>query len=82
VKDGKLWVNGVAQDEPYLLEQDFAGVYPQAGEEEVVSEGKVFVLGDNRNNSGDSRYFGPIDIESIMGCAFAVYWPISHWRGL
>lgn len=78
VKDGVLWVNGVAQEEPYLLERPFGG----PDEEWVIDEGQVFVMGDNRNNSGDSRFFGPIDEESIMGCAFAVYWPIGHWRGL
>jgi signal peptidase I len=78
VKDGALWVNGVAQEEPYLLEQDFVGEEAEL----EVPEGTVFVMGDNRNNSGDSRFFGPIDEESIMGCAFAVYWPIGHWRGL
>lgn len=78
VKAGDLWVNGVAQDEPYLLEEDFAGEYPEM----VVPEGMVFVMGDNRDESGDSRFFGPVDTEAIMGCAFAVYWPIGHWRGL
>ncbi|MBN1628647.1 MAG: signal peptidase I [Thermoleophilia bacterium] len=82
VRDGALWLNGVAQEEPYLLEQDFAGVYPDDGEDELIQEGEVFVMGDNRNNSGDSRFFGPIDANLIMGCAFAVYWPIGHWRGL
>ena len=82
VRDGKLWVNGIAQEEPYLLEQDFAGVYPDDGPETLIREGEVFVMGDNRNNSGDSRFFGPIDADLIMGCAFAVYWPIGHWRGL
>jgi signal peptidase I len=82
VRDGALWVNGVAQEEPYLLEQDFAGTYPDDGQEELILEGEVFVMGDNRNNSGDSRFFGPIDVDLIMGCGFAVYWPIGHWRGL
>ncbi len=78
VSDGELYVNGVAQDEPYLLEQDFEGVYPET----EVPDGMVFVMGDNRNNSGDSRLFGPISKDLIIGCAFCVYWPIGHWRGL
>ena len=78
VKDGVLWVNGVAQEELYLMDRPFAG----PDEEWTVPEGKVFVMGDNRNNSGDSRFFGAIDVDSIMGCAFAVYWPLGHWRGL
>jgi len=78
IRDGELYVNGVAQEEPYLLEQDFAGEYPET----VIPDGQLFVMGDNRNNSGDSRFFGPIDKELVLGCAFCIYWPIGHWRGL
>ena len=78
VSGGKLYVNGVAQNEPYLLEQDFDGEMPET----VVPPGDVFVMGDNRNNSGDSRLFGPISTDSIIGGAFVVYWPIGHWKTL
>jgi signal peptidase I len=78
VRDGSLYVNGVAQTEPYLLEQDFQGEYPPT----VVPPGHVFVMGDNRNNSGDSRMFGPIPTDSIIGGAFVIYWPIGHWGGI
>jgi signal peptidase I len=76
ISGGKLYVNGVAQDEPYLLEQGFNGEMPEI----VVPAGHVFVMGDNRNNSGDSRLFGPISTDSIIGKAFLVYWPIRHWK--
>ena len=78
IADGRLYVNGVVQEEPYLLEQNFAG----ESEQWMVPEGELFVMGDNRNNSGDSRFFGTISEDSVLGCAFCVYWPISHWRGL
>jgi len=78
VKNGVLYVNGEPKDEPYLLERPFAGDMA----EEVVPPGKVFVMGDNRNNSGDSRFFGPIDRDSIIGCALCVYWPVGRWKGL
>jgi signal peptidase I len=78
ISDGTLFVNGVAQGEPYLLERHFEGEFAEI----VVPSGQVFVLGDNRNNSGDSRFFGPIETRSIIGSAFAVYWPVGHWRGL
>ena len=78
VSGGKLWINGVAQNEPYLLEQDFSGDM----DEMVVPAGDVFVMGDNRNNSGDSRLFGPIPTNVIIGGALVVYWPIGHWKTL
>jgi signal peptidase I len=78
ISGGKLYVNGVAQNEPYLLEQDFNGDMPETR----VPTGQVFVMGDNRNNSGDSRLFGPIPTSSIIGKAFIVYWPIKHWKTL
>jgi signal peptidase I len=78
VHDGRLWVNGKALDEPYVKE------YPILGEfaERVVPPGHVWAMGDNRNNSGDSRRFGPVAVGEIIGVAFAIYWPPSHWGGL
>jgi signal peptidase I len=78
VKDGRLYVNGVALKEPELAEQDILGEFPEI----VVPDRKVFVMGDNRNQSSDSRIFGPIGIDSIMGTVFAIYWPIGRWGGL
>jgi len=78
ISNGKVYINGTVIDEPYLLEQGFAGDYPET----LVPAGQLFVMGDNRNNSGDSRFFGPIDRKAVIGCAFVVYWPIKHWRGL
>lgn len=78
VHDGDLYVNGSAIDEPYLKDQDFAGEYPET----TIPPGTVFAMGDNRNNSGDSRLFGPVDEDAIIGCAFVVYWPVGHWSGL
>ena len=78
VKGGKLYRDGLAQDEPCLLEQVIQGDTP----EEVVPDGYVFVMGDNRNNSLDSRRFGPISKSMIIGKAFVVYWPVGHWKGL
>lgn len=78
VKGGALYLNGVAQDEPYLKEPYIEGVYP----EETVPEGYIFAMGDNRNRSGDSRVFGPVPLESILGKGFVIYWPPSKMGGL
>ncbi len=48
----------------------------------VVPKGKVFVMGDNRGNSQDSRYIGPIDEDKIVGRAFVTIWPPSDFSGL
>jgi signal peptidase I len=78
VHDGVLWVNYVAQDEPYIKERPILDDFPEI----TIDPGYVWVMGDNRNNSGDSRVFGPVSEEAIMGEAFAVYWPLGHLSGL
>ncbi len=78
VHDGLLYVNGVAQDEPFIKEHPIVGDFPET----TISPGYVWAMGDNRNNSGDSRVFGPVSEEAIMGEAFAIYWPLGHISGL
>jgi signal peptidase I len=76
VENGALYVNGEPQVEPYLNNEDFLdeGSYGPTR----ISEGEVFVMGDNRNNSRDSRFFGPVPMENIEGEAFVVFWPPAH----
>ncbi len=78
VHDGQLYLNGVAQDEPYVKDYPIQGDYPET----EIQDGYVWAMGDNRNNSGDSRVFGPVPLDSIMGEAFAIYWPLNRIRGL
>jgi signal peptidase I len=72
IYDGNVYVNGSAITEPYLMEPPF-GNYG----EHIVPEGSVFVLGDNRNNSEDSRSWGFLAIEDIIGKAVFRYFPFN-----
>ncbi|CAF2122244.1 hypothetical protein HID58_009573 [Brassica napus] len=62
VRDGKLFVNENVQEEEFVLEPMSYGMEPMS-----VPKGYVFVLGDNRNKSFDSRNWGPLPIENIVG---------------
>lgn len=83
--DGGVLIDGVPYDEPYVGNNrtfvngwltDCANEAPSL-DRCLVPEGKVFVMGDNREASTDSRFFGPIDIDSIVGRAFIKLWPIG-----
>ena len=77
VENGVLSVNGEVRNEPFVNEElPDRGAYGPAR----VPEGDVFVMGDNRANSRDSRFFGPVPIENIEGEAFASFWPLSRIR--
>jgi signal peptidase I len=77
-RDGRVFVNGEPIDEPYLP----VGTEISAFGPVEVPEGKLFVMGDNRNNSDDSRNFGPIDIDQVVGHAFLLIWPPSDFDTL
>lgn len=61
-KDGKVYRNGTALTEPYVKEPML-----YTSDRIVVPENHVFVMGDNRNNSSDSRYIGPVPIDHVLG---------------
>lgn len=83
-----VYVNKVALKEPYLdsrdTEQEDLNERCRQPEmaELVVPAKQVFVLGDNRPQSMDSRMFGSVDENRIVGRAFVVLWPLSRWRWL
>lgn len=74
VRGGKLFVNGRPKTEPYIRPESSTSNYGPL----KVPKGKVFVMGDNRGNSKDSRYFGPIDKKKLLGKAFFIYWPVTR----
>ena len=77
VEGGALFVNGEPEDEPYLNTDVVPDLTPSYGPTEVP-EGKIFVLGDNRGNSGDSRFFGFVPTETVKGEAFLRFWPLTR----
>lgn len=78
VKNGALYVDDQKLDEPYLKDQTPMQDYGPT----TVGADKVFVMGDNRSNSEDSRVFGPIPESSIVGKAFVLIWPLNRFRWL
>ena len=73
-RDGHVYIDGQRLDEPYLPD----GTQTTNLEPQTVPEGHVFVMGDNRGDSMDSRVFHAIDQDLIVGRAFVRVWPIPH----
>lgn len=80
--DGLVYVDGEPLDEPYLPSGGLDDGPGDSFTAVVVPEGHVWVMGDNRDNSSDSRVFGSIPIDSIVGRAFVLVWPIGDIGGL
>jgi signal peptidase I len=79
--DGYVYVNGVNLDERYLFVNDAGVQEPTIASLDqttwVIPAGQLFVMGDHRLKSADSRVFGPIGVTDVIGRAFLRYWPIS-----
>jgi signal peptidase I len=83
VRSCRVLIDGQQLEEPYLDPEvvtpgncggDLAPV--------TIPEEHVFVMGDNRGGSQDSRALGPIEEDDLVGRAFVVFWPQSHWQWL
>jgi signal peptidase I len=78
ISENTVLIDGVAIEEPYLRDRVQMGDYGPL----TVPDDYVFVMGDNRNQSEDSRRFGPVPTKDIIGRAFIRVWPPSRWGGL
>ncbi|MYH42592.1 MAG: signal peptidase I [Acidimicrobiaceae bacterium] len=90
IRDGSVHIDGARLEEPYLQAGEWTlpkapirGCVNEADSTYCeVPEGTVIVLGDSREDSRDSRYFGPVDVDDIVGRAFMKIWPPNDVGGL
>lgn len=91
IRDGLVWIDGAQLTEPYTQGKSSdpmvacsggatAGI--ETSEGLLIPDGHLFMMGDNRTNSHDSRCFGPIDGDLVVGRAFVIIWPPSKIGGL
>jgi signal peptidase I len=76
IQGNQIVINGDPLVEPYLEDVEMPDEGPF-----LVAEGEVFLMGDNRNASFDSRRFGPVPLDDLIGQAFVTIWPFSHFGG-
>jgi signal peptidase I len=88
-EQGRITVNGEPVDEPYIFEDSPLEAPPNPRQctsrrfaEVTIGEGEMFVMGDHRLVSQDARCQGPVPIDNIIGRAFVVVWPTSHFTSL
>ena len=77
IRHGQVLINGVPLLEPYL--SDAARMQTGNMPPVQVPPNAVFVMGDNRSSSSDSRVWGPLPLENIVGKAWIIYWPQQYW---
>jgi len=82
ITGGNVLVNGVQIDEPYIYRETPGGppqetLADNEQSEWVIPDGELFLMGDHRGNSADSRAFGPVPVDNVIGRAWLRYWPLD-----
>jgi signal peptidase I len=73
IRNGVIYINGIPQAESYVKNKDFSNFAPM-----VIPQNSIFVMGDNRPGSFDSRAWGAVDKSLIIGRGITRYWPLSR----
>ena len=81
IRDGLVYIDGNAIPEPYIYKEDDGTPQPTTADSDqstwVIPEGELFLMGDHRSNSSDSRAHGPVPVENVVGRAWLRYWPLD-----
>ncbi|MFH0974471.1 MAG: signal peptidase I [Spirochaetota bacterium] len=80
IKENAVFVNGKKLKEPFTKGFTSYDGFPEKKLEGIVPQGHIVVMGDNRENSSDSRAFGYLPVERIKGRAFILYWNTKHFK--
>lgn len=79
ITNAVVYINGQVLHEPYLPEPwTYNNNWPADGQDKLVPTDQYFVMGDNRNHSSDSRSFGFVELDAILGKAEVRIWPINQ----
>lgn len=80
ISEGRVFINNEFIHEPYLPKDILTqpGLYWRENQNIALRENEYFVLGDNRSHSSDSRDWGPVDLDNIVGRAWFRYWPLNN----
>ena len=75
LRNGVVYIDGVPLEEPYLTARDRTTLAPL-----TMREKEYYVIGDNRASSNDSRAWGPVPEENVLGKVWVVYWPFQQFQ--
>jgi signal peptidase I len=81
IRDGSVFVNDIEIEEPYVYADETGDPQPTDAPFDqatwTIPAGELFLMGDHRSNSADSRTFGPVDVDQVIGRAWLRYWPLD-----